>query len=67
MTRKDKEKVHNFFEKFGSPIYFYAGSEKLNPVPTFIIGKISENLFGGFISGLMHTWDYNIYKFIYFL
>ena len=55
MTRKDKEKVHNFFEKFGSPIYFYAGSEKLNPVPTFIIGKISENLFGGFISGLMHT------------
>ena len=37
------------------PLAFYAGSYALNPVPAFIVGRIGPNLFGGFMSGLVHT------------
>ena len=37
------------------PLVFYAGSEKLNPVPFFVLGPISPGLIGGFMSALVHT------------
>ena len=36
-------------------LVFYAGSEKLNPVPFFVLGPISPGLVGGFMSALVHT------------
>ena len=34
---------------------FYAGSEKLNPVPLFIVSRLSADLVGGFVSAVIHT------------
>jgi hypothetical protein len=37
------------------PLVFYCGSEKLNPVPLFVISRLASNVFGGFISAIIHT------------
>ncbi len=37
------------------PLAFYAGSEKMNPVPLFVLGKLHDGLVGGFMSTLVHT------------
>ena len=34
---------------------FYAGSERMNPVPLMVLGEMHRGLLGGFISGLIHT------------
>ena len=37
------------------PLIFYCGSELLNPVPFFVLGKMSSSVVGGFYSALVHT------------
>eukprot|EP00959_Pyramimonas_sp_CCMP1952_P308662 6460147-Pyramimonas_sp.AAC.1 len=37
------------------PLVFYAGSDKLNPVPLFVLSTLAPNLVGGWISALVHT------------
>ena len=37
------------------PLIFYCGSDKLNPVPFFVVTRLSPSLVGGFISGIIHT------------
>jgi len=37
------------------PLVFYAGSERLNPVPFFVLGRMASGLVGGFMSVLIHT------------
>jgi hypothetical protein len=39
----------------GEPLVFYAGSEKLNPVPMFVIAQLDDTCAGGFLSALVHT------------
>ena len=34
---------------------FYAGSERMNPVPLMVLSEMYRGLLGGFISGLIHT------------
>ena len=36
------------------PLLFHCGSEQLNPVPVFIVGKMAPNLVGGFVSATVH-------------
>jgi hypothetical protein len=36
-------------------VAFCCGSELLNPVPVFIVARISPDLVGGFISAFIHT------------
>jgi hypothetical protein len=37
------------------PLIFYSGSEKLNPVPFFIVCRFSPTIVGGFMSAVVHT------------
>lgn len=37
------------------PLIFYCGSNLLNPVPLFIVSRLSPSLVGGFISAIIHT------------
>merc|ERR1712008_616835 len=37
------------------PFVFYAGSDKLNPVPFFVLNKLAPGFVGGFMSALVHT------------
>lgn len=36
-------------------VLFYAGSERLNPVPVLLLGPVGPGLVGGFISAVVHT------------
>jgi hypothetical protein len=38
------------FDKYPEHLAFYIGPEKLNPVPAFLITRLTGNLIGGFIS-----------------
>ena len=37
------------------PLIFYCGSDLLNPIPLFIVSRLSPSLVGGFISAIIHT------------
>ncbi len=34
---------------------FYVGSEKMNPVPLFLLGKLGDGIVGGLLTALVHT------------
>lgn len=36
-------------------LMFHAGSEKLNPVPFFVLSRLADGLVGGFVSAVVHT------------
>jgi hypothetical protein len=36
-------------------LIFYCGSDKLNPIPLFIVCKFSPTVIGGFLSAIVHT------------
>lgn len=39
----------------GSPLVFYCGSEKMNPVPLFVLFRATPSIAIGFYSALVHT------------
>jgi hypothetical protein len=47
--------IMGFLGEKGKPLIFHAGSEKLNPVPFFVVGRLADGLVGGFISAVIHT------------
>jgi hypothetical protein len=42
-------------ESHGGVLTFYCGSEKMNPVPLFVLCKFSDTVVGGFLSAIVHT------------
>ena len=38
-----------------TPLLFHTGSEKMNPVVLFLIGRVGNGFLGGFIAGIIHT------------
>lgn len=49
------QEVLQMLSRLQAPVVFYAGSEKLNPVPLLAIGMLKEGLAGGFMSAVIHT------------
>ena len=40
---------------FPDSLFFYAGSEKLNPIPFFWVARLSPTLVAGYIGAVVHT------------
>jgi hypothetical protein len=55
LLEKNADAIWNFIGGKDKALCFYAGSDLLNPVPLFILGKISSSLIGGFMSVVIHT------------
>ena len=51
---EDTYQVLNFLGLHGYQFGFFAGGDKLSPVPCFVIGRISKHIIGGFISSVIH-------------
>lgn len=56
---RNLSKIYNSLRKSSAvdmkPLIFYCGSDKLNPVPFFVVTRLSQCLVGGFVSGIVHT------------
>ena len=53
-----QDKVGNisvFLERYEKFLYFYTGSELLNPVVVIAVAQMKPNLVAGFMGGIVHT------------